>query len=138
MPPLPPGELYFSANTSTGDGGGIHAASSAYISGIGRAVGLLVTSNGAGGSGGGIYATGTLTIVDLKNAEVVSNSGSGGGGIAAWNGARVTLDWGHSKIFIHHRGAEDIAAARVVDPRVQVPEADGARVLDPAWLSAHQ
>jgi ubiquinol-cytochrome c reductase iron-sulfur subunit len=49
-------------------------------------------------------------------------------------GTRATVQWGHRKVFIHHRSAEEIAAAQSIDPRVVIPEADSDRVLDPAWL----
>jgi len=82
-----------SNNTAVEGGGGLYAAAGSYVSGTGGSNGLVISHNSSTSyPGGGINATDALTIVSLKNAEIIANHGYGGGGIAAWDDASVTLD----------------------------------------------
>lgn len=91
-------DVHIAGNTAGGAGGGIFLSNSRLIVGNPELAaprndvsGALVEGNSAGTLGGGILLTGSSALMSANELIVDSNTAPAGGGIAASNGARLSM-----------------------------------------------
>lgn len=88
---------HVSLNSTSGNGGGIHAKDCLLQIRSSGVNGAVLWGNNSGGSGGGIYLTGTDGLVDMYTidpffpARITTNSAVRGGGAAVTDGAQMYM-----------------------------------------------
>ena len=82
------------AGTGAGDGsgGGVYASNGAVVNFLGSASAPASLTLNRAEHGGGLFLTGAASEAEFRDAEIVENAGLlGGGGVAADNGAQLTI-----------------------------------------------